>query len=96
MNRSNPRLLEQWADISARRFARSHAKRGVRMRRALRRVNGYLKAMIEAIADSKVRRMRHDLELRGIRFDPPGNNWVVRHSASMERPSIGHAVGRAG
>jgi hypothetical protein len=32
------------------RFARTHVKRGNRMRSALRRVNGYLKTMIEAIA----------------------------------------------
>ena len=67
------------------RFARPQAKRGSRMRSALRRVNGYVKAMIEAIADSKVRRTRRHLELRGIRFDPPDNNWVVRKSGSMER-----------
>ena len=67
------------------RFARPHAKCGIRMRSALRRVNGCLKTMIEAIADSKVRRMRRDLALRGIRFDPHGNNWVVRKSGPMER-----------
>jgi len=67
------------------RFARTHVKRGNRMRSALRRVNGYLKTMIETIADSKVRRMRRDLELRGIRVDPHGNNWVVRKSGPMER-----------
>ena len=66
------------------RFARTHAKRGNRMRSALRRVNGYLKTMIEAIADSKVRRMRRDLALRGIHFDPDGNNWVVRDSGPRE------------
>jgi hypothetical protein len=67
------------------RFARPPAKRTSRMRSALRHVNGYLKAMIEAIADSKVRRMRRDLALRDIRFDPHGNNWVVRHSGPKER-----------
>ena len=67
------------------RFARPQAKRGSPMRSALRRVNGYLKIMIEAIADSKVRRMRRDLELRGIRFDPHENNWVVRKSGPMDR-----------
>ena len=67
------------------RFARTHVKRGNRMRNALRRVNGCLKTMIEAVADSKVRRMRRDLELRGIGFDPHGNNWVVRKSGPMER-----------
>jgi hypothetical protein len=66
------------------RFARPQAKRGSRMRSALPRVNGYLKTMIEAIADSKVRRMRRELELRGIRFDPHENNWVVRKSGPME------------
>ena len=66
------------------RFARTHVKRGNRMRSALRRVNGCLKTMIEAIADSKVRRMRRDLALRGIHFDPHGNNWVVRDSAPRE------------
>jgi hypothetical protein len=65
-------------------FARTRVNRGIRMRSALQRVNGYLKAVIEAIADSKVRRMRRDLELRGIRFDPHGNNWVVRKSGPTE------------
>ena len=51
------------------RFARRDVKRGNRMRSALRRVNGCLKTMIEAIADTKVRRMRRDLALRGIHFD---------------------------
>ena len=66
------------------RFARTYAKRGNRMRSALRRINGYLKTMIEAIADSKVRRMRRDLALRGIHFDPNGNSWVVRDSVPRE------------
>ena len=63
------------------RFARTHVKRGNRMRSALRRVNGCLKTMIEAIADSKVRRMRRDLALH---FDPRGNNWVVRNAGPGE------------
>ena len=66
------------------RFTRTQVKRGNRMRSALRRVNGCLKTMIEAIADSKVRRMRRDLALRGIHFDPHGNNWVVRDSVPTE------------
>lgn len=68
------------------RFARSQAKRDrVRMRGALRRVNGFLKNMIEAIANSKVRRMQRELELRGIRFDRDTNDWVARHSGPTER-----------
>jgi hypothetical protein len=66
------------------RFARTHVKRDNRMRSALRRTNGCLKTMIEAIADSKVRRMRRDLALRGIHFDPYGNNWVVRNAGPGE------------
>jgi hypothetical protein len=66
------------------RFGRTHVNRGNRMRRALRHVNGCLKTMIEAIADSKVRRMRRDLALRGIHFDSHRNNWVVRNSGPKE------------
>jgi hypothetical protein len=54
------------------RFGRTHGKRfRVHARSALRRVNGYLKGMIEAIANAKIRRMERELELRGIRFDRP-------------------------
>ena len=63
------------------RFGRMHGKRvRVRARTALRRVNGYLKNMIEAIANSKMRRMERELELRGIRFDRSNNNWVTRNA----------------
>ncbi len=54
-------------------------------RTALRRVNGYLKNMIEAIANSKLRRMERELELRGIHFDRSSNNWVVRNSEPRSR-----------
>jgi hypothetical protein len=47
-------------------------------RSALRRVNGFLKNMIEAIANSKLRRMERELELRGIGLDRASNNWVTR------------------
>ena len=61
------------------RFGRTQGKRDrVRMRGALRRVNGFLKNMIEAIANSKLRRMERELELRGIRLDRLSNDWVVR------------------
>jgi hypothetical protein len=61
------------------RFSRMQGKRiRVRARNALRRVNGYLKNMIEAIADSKTRRMERELELRGIGFDRRNDNWVTR------------------
>lgn len=63
------------------RFGRTSGKRvGVRARRALGRINGFLKTMIEAIANSKLRRMQRELELRGIHFDKRSNDWVVRNS----------------
>ena len=68
------------------RFARSQAKRDrIRVRNALRRVNGFLKTMIEAIANSKLRRIQRELELRGIRFDQDSNNWEARNSGPTER-----------
>ena len=65
------------------RFGRTKAKR-VRARSALRRVNGYFKSVIEAIANSKLRRMERELELRGIRFDRPGDRWVTHKSGPTE------------
>ena len=68
------------------RFARSQGKRHrVYARNALRRVNGYLKNMIEAIADSKMRRMERELWLRGIRFDRSNNNWVAPSGEPTDR-----------
>ena len=68
------------------RFGRTQGKRArVHARNALRRVNGYLKNMIEAIANAKLRRMERELELRGIRLDRPNNNWVTRKSEPTER-----------
>jgi hypothetical protein len=68
-------------DASDYRFGRTQGKRiRVRARNALRRVNGYLKNMIEAISDAKVRRMERELELRGIGFDRSNDNWVPRAS----------------
>jgi hypothetical protein len=44
------------------RFGRSKPARG-----RLGRVNGYFRGMVEAIANSKLRRMARELELRGVR-----------------------------
>jgi hypothetical protein len=66
-------------DASDYRFGRTQGKRiRVRARNALRRVNGYFKNIIEAIANSKMRRMERELELRGIGFDRRNDNWVTR------------------
>ena len=62
------------------RFGRTQGKRvRVRARNALRRVNGFWRTMSEAIANSKLRRMERELELRGIRFDRLNNHWVTRN-----------------
>jgi hypothetical protein len=45
------------------RFGRANGKPA---RGSLGRVNGYFKRMIEAIANSKLRRMERELELRGV------------------------------
>jgi len=67
------------------RFAKSHGKRvRVHLRSALRRFNGFFTKLIEAIVDSKIRRMQRELGLRGVRYDRPSNNWVTRNSGPAE------------
>jgi hypothetical protein len=41
--------------------------------------------MIEAIANSKLRRMERELELRGILYDHPTDSWVPRKSTPDRR-----------
>ena len=61
-------LMARSASSGGYRFGRTQGSRvGARGRAALRRVNGTLKNMIEAIASTKLRRMERELELRGIR-----------------------------
>jgi hypothetical protein len=68
------------------RFGRTQGKRARgNAAAALRRVNGYLKNMIEAIANAKLRRMERELELRGIRFDRSSENWETRQSRPAQR-----------
>jgi hypothetical protein len=67
------------------RFGRTQGKRiRVHARSALRRLNGYFRNMIEAIASSKLRRMERELKLRDVRLDRLSNDWVVR-TESTER-----------
>ena len=68
------------------RFGRMRGKRlRVHARSALRRVNGYLKNMIEAIVNAKLRRMERELELRGIRFDRADDNMVTGNPGRTSR-----------
>ena len=65
------------------RFGRTGGKRSrVHARSALRRVNGFVKSMIDAIANSKLRRLERELALRGIRLDRLSNDWVVRRETT--------------
>jgi hypothetical protein len=67
------------------RFGRLHGKRfRVHARTALRRANGYLKNMIEAIANAKLRRMERDLELRGIRYERASDSRQTLTSQSAD------------
>jgi hypothetical protein len=62
-------LMARSAAAGGYRFGSRRGRRArVHARSALRRVNGYFKTIIEAIANSKLRRMERELELRGIRL----------------------------
>jgi len=60
---------ETHSPLGGYRFGRARGSHG-QARAALSRVGGYLKSVIEAIANSKLRRMERELELRGIYHDP--------------------------
>ena len=79
-------LMAQRGTPGGYRFGRTQGQR-VRLhaRSTLRRVSGYFRNMIEAIANSKLRRMERELELRGIRFDRSNENWAARKSPPTER-----------
>jgi len=54
------------------------------MRSALRRVNGFLKNLIAAIADSKILADAARARLRGIRYDRPNDTGLTRNSGPTE------------
>ncbi|MBN8988476.1 MAG: hypothetical protein J0H42_09525 [Rhizobiales bacterium] len=71
------------------RFGRTHDRRvGVRARRGLGRVNGFLKSLIEAIADSKMRRIERELELRGYRYDRSSHHWMPYDSGPADTRKV--------
>ncbi len=68
------------------RFGRTQGKRArLRPRNALRHVTGYFSSMIEAIANSKLRRLDRELALRGVRYDGSDSDWVAPKSRPSER-----------
>jgi hypothetical protein len=74
---------ENQSALGGYRFGRTRGSHG-QGRAALSRVGGYLRIVIEAIANSKLRRMERELELRGIYRDPAEDGWM-RKSQSTER-----------
>jgi hypothetical protein len=56
-------------------FGRRHGKR---VHSAMSRFNSVLKNMIDTITGAKMRRLERELELHGIRYDRPRNNWTTR------------------
>jgi hypothetical protein len=52
-------------------------------RSALSRLTGYLSSLVEAVADAKMRRVRRELELRGIRLDQSDEVWIA---SSLREP----------
>lgn len=65
------------------RFGRTASRNG-RGRAAWHRVNGYLKRLIDRVADAKMRRMLRELELRGIHYDRENEAW----DTGSQRPRI--------
>jgi hypothetical protein len=57
-------------------FARGRAT-GSHGRSALSRLTGYLSSLVEAVADAKMRRVRRELEFRGIRLDQSDEVWIA-------------------
>ena len=78
-------LITRTDSLGDYRFGRTDGKRvHVRARHALRRVNGYFKKIIEAIANSKLRRRERELEHRGIRQSRPSHDWTGRTQPAGE------------
>jgi hypothetical protein len=78
-------LITQGNSPGEYRFGRTHGRRArFHVRIALTRFMGYLKNLIETIANSKMRRTERELQVQGIRSNRPGNG------------SMAHNPGRAG
>jgi hypothetical protein len=69
---------------AAARFGRGRGKYG-RGQSAAIRANSYLKNLIQSIADAKLRRMRRELELGGIRLDGPNGAWIASSPRNGDR-----------
>jgi hypothetical protein len=63
------------AELHHYRFGRRRERHG-RGLSALHYANSYLRALIQSIADAKLRRMLRELELRGTRLDMRDELWT--------------------
>ena len=63
-------------------FARGRAT-GSHWRSALSRLTGYFSSFVEAVAGAKMRRVRRELELRGIHMEQSDEVWIA---SSLREP----------
>ena len=49
----------------------------------LSRFTGYLSSLVDAVAEAKMRRMRRELELNGVRLDQSDEVWIA---SSLREP----------
>jgi hypothetical protein len=78
-------LIPERSSSGEYRFGRTHERRArVHAWTALARFKGYLKNLIETVANSKMRRLERELQVQGIRSNRPGNG------------AMAHNPGRAG
>jgi hypothetical protein len=82
--RGSPYADEGELSLRGYRFGRGRGKYG-QGRSALIRANSYLKNLIHSIADVKLRRMRRQLELGGIRLDGPNEAWIASSLRNGDR-----------
>ena len=64
-------------------FGRARLKHGPG-RSALGRANRVLKNLIQAATHARLRRIRQELELHGIRLDGPDEEWIARSLRSND------------
>jgi hypothetical protein len=72
------------ASLRVHRFGGGRGKHG-RGRSALNRANSYLRGLVQSIADAKLRRIRRELELGGIRLDRPDEAWIANSLRNGDR-----------
>jgi hypothetical protein len=70
------------SSLGGHEFARGRVT-GSHGRSVLSRLTGYLSRLVEAVADAKMRHMRRELELNGVRLDQSDEVWIA---SSLREP----------